>query len=190
MLIGLISDTHQPSDQPTLWEEVYAVFKGVDLILHGGDIVLPRVLDWLEDIAPVLAARGNNDLGWDDARMKPVQWLAIDGWRIAMTHIMRREERPIAELRNLYLGGEHADVMITGDSHRERLDFREGVLQINSGSPTLPHHKSTRLGTVGLLEIGPEKLEARIVRLGETDGRPNPGVEYSFARGSGVVCLG
>ena len=63
MRIGLISDTHQPSDQPTLWDEVYTVFKGVDLILHGGDIVLPRVLDWLGDIAPVLAARGNNDLG-------------------------------------------------------------------------------------------------------------------------------
>ena len=190
MRIGLISDTHQPSDQPTLWDEVYTVFKDVDLILHGGDIVLPRVLDWLEDIAPVLAARGNNDLGWDDPRMKPVQWLDVDGLRIAMTHIMRRETRPIEELRDLYLGGEGADVMITGDSHRERLDYREGVLQINSGSPTLPHHKSTRLGTVGLLEVEVGKLEAWIVRLGHTEGRPNPGVEFSFARESGVVCTG
>src|SRR3954468_7055425 len=106
MRIGLITDTHQPSDQPTLWDEVYTVFAGVDLILHGGDIVLPKVLDWLEDIAPVLAARGNNDIGWDDPRMKPVQWLDVDGLRIAMTHIMRREQRPIAELRDLYLGGE------------------------------------------------------------------------------------
>lgn len=190
MRIGLISDTHQPSDQPTLWDEVYTVFKGVDLILHGGDIVLPRVLDWLGDIAPVLAARGNNDLGWDDARMKPVQWLDVEGQRIAMTHIMRREDRPIQELRDLYLSAEHADVMITGDSHRERIDFRDGVLQINSGSPTLPHHKSTRLGTVGLLEIGLGKLEAKILRLGHSEGRPNPGVEYSFSAETGVVCLG
>ena len=31
------------------------------------------------------------------------------------------------------------DIMVTGDTHVERIDYREGVLQINSGSPTLPH---------------------------------------------------
>jgi hypothetical protein len=190
MRIGLITDTHQPSDQPTLWDEVHMAFAGVDLILHGGDIVLPRVLDWLSDIAPVLAARGNNDHGWDDPRVRDTQWLEVDGYKLAMTHIMRREDRPIGELRDRYLGGERADIIVTGDTHRERLDYREGVLQVNSGSPTLPRHLSTRLGTVGLLEVGLRKLEARIVRLGHTEGRPNPGVEYSFTPETGVVCLG
>lgn len=190
MRIGLISDTHQPAERRTLWDEIHSVFKGVDLILHAGDIVIPAVLDWLEEIAPVVAARGNNDHGWDDPRMCDVQSLDVDGLRLAMIHIMHPEDRPIDDLKRRYLGGAHADVMITGDTHVERLDYREGVLQINPGSPTLPHHRSTRLGTVGLLEIGGGSLEARIVRLGHTEGRPNPGIEYSFRPETGVVRLG
>ncbi len=189
MLIGLISDTHQPAERRTLWDEIHSAFKGVDLILHAGDIVIPAVLDWLDEIAPVVAARGNNDHGWDDPRLRDIQVLDVDGLRLAMVHIMRPEDRPIAELRQRYLAGEHADIMVTGDTHLERLDSREGVLQINPGSPTLPHHRSTRLGTVGLLEVGGGSLEARIVRLGETEGRPNPGLEYSFTRETGVVRL-
>ena len=45
MRIGLISDTHLPSDRRTLWDEVRTAFQDVDLILHGGDIVHPMVLD-------------------------------------------------------------------------------------------------------------------------------------------------
>ena len=58
MRIGLVTDTHIPSTIQHLWDEVKDVFAGVDLILHGGDIVTPRVLDWLEQIAPTLAAGG------------------------------------------------------------------------------------------------------------------------------------
>ena len=189
MRIGLISDTHQPSERRTLWEEVHHAFKGVDLIMHGGDIVHPMVLDWLEEIAPVMAARGNNDVGWDDPRMKDIVWLDVEGLRIGMVHAMEPENRPIETLRRLYMDNEHADIIVTGDTHVERIDYREGVLQINSGSPTLPHLRSTRLGTVGLLEIGGGRLEARILRLGESEGLPNPGVEYAFTRETGVVRL-
>ena len=66
MRIGLVTDTHLPSTIRELWDEVRVAFAGVDLILHGGDIVSPRVLDWLDDIAPTRAARGNNDGGWED----------------------------------------------------------------------------------------------------------------------------
>ena len=187
MLIGLISDTHQPSEQATLWDEIHTVFKGVDLILHGGDIQHPMVLDWLQEIAPVLAVRGNNDFDWDDPRMQDIQWLEVDGLRIGMTHAIEPEDRPIEILRQYYFDNERLDIMISGDTHMERIDYRDGVLQINSGSPTQPHLWSTRLGTVGLLEIGGGKLEARIIRLGETEGRRNPGVEYSFTRETGVI---
>jgi len=49
---------------------------------------------------------------------------------------------------------------------------------MNTGSPTHPHLWSTRLGTVGLLDLTPSKLEARIVRLGESAGLSNPGQEF------------
>jgi putative phosphoesterase len=189
VLIGIISDTHQPSDRKTLWDEVHHAFTGVDLILHAGDIIHPIVLDWLQEIAPVLAARGNNDRGLDDTRILDRHFIDHDGRRLAMVHDMEPEDRPLEYLRKTFLKGEHADIMVTGHTHIERIDFRESVLQINPGSATLPHLRSTRLGTVGLLEWGEGKLEARIVRLGETEGLPNPGREFHFTPETGIVRL-
>jgi hypothetical protein len=40
------------------------------------------VLDWLEGIAPVLAARGNNDGLQDDPRVKDLHLLELEGWRV------------------------------------------------------------------------------------------------------------
>jgi uncharacterized protein len=180
MRIGLLTDTHLPSTIRDLWNEVRTAFAGVDLILHGGDIVTPRVLDWLAEIAPTLAARGNNDSGWDDPRVKDIHWLDLEGWRVAMIHDMEPEERPIAELKKCHLKGEHADIIITGHTHFERLDYRDGVLQINSGSPTHPHLWSTRLGTIGILDLAPGKITAQVLRPGDQPGLQNPGTELFF----------
>ena len=66
MRIGLISDTHIPVAAPKLWPQVFDAFRGVDLIMHGGDLMVPDVIDWLEEIAPVLAVEGNGDYtGWE-----------------------------------------------------------------------------------------------------------------------------
>lgn len=189
MRIGLISDTHQPSERRSLWEEVHTAFAGVDLILHGGDIVHPMVLDWLDEIAPTLAARGNNDWGIEDQRIRDVQVLEAGGLRLAMCHDMEPEERPVEELLARYWNRERFDIVVTGHTHIERLDYRDGVLQVNSGSATHPHLWSTRLGTVGLLEIDAGRVEARIVRLGESVGLRNPGREYTFTPEGGVVAL-
>jgi putative phosphoesterase len=179
--IGILSDTHMPGSLRRLWPEVGHAFAGVDLIMHSGDICLPSVLDQLEEWAPVLAARGNNDFfGSGDPRVADVHWLDVHGVRIAMVHDMEPESEPIAELSRKYLKGERADVMITGHTHFERLDWRDGVLQINSGSAVHPHQWSTRLGTVAILDISEESIHSSILRLGESDGLPNPGVETRF----------
>lgn len=189
MRIGLITDTHMPASCKRLWKEVHVAFADVDVIWHGGDIVWASVLDELEQIAPTFAAKGNNDNGWHDPRLKQTQWLEVDGYRLAMVHDMEPEHEPIELLRNTYLGGRHADVMVTGHTHFERMDFREGVLQINTGSAVHPHLYSTRLGTVGIVEVDSSGIRAEIIRLGETDGLPNPGVAYIFD-GNHVHCLG
>ncbi len=179
--LGILSDTHMPGSLREMWRQVGAAFEGVDLILHSGDICHPLVLDQLERWAPVLAARGNNDLfPSGDERVNDVQWLEVHGFRIAVVHDMEPEDQPIAELRRRYLKGAEADVLITGHTHFERLDWRDGVLQINSGSAVHPHQWSTRLGTVAVVDLAPGSLVARIVRLGETEGLRNPGVEYHF----------
>ena len=172
MRIGLISDTHLPSSIREPWPEVAEAFRQVDLILHAGDIVTPRILDWLEGIAPVLAALGNNDFGMEDPRVQPVQILDVEGWRLGLIHDVTsgvQIDRPV-------------DILVSGHTHYERLSHLDGVVHINPGSATLPHHLSTRLGTVGLLDIERERLSATIMRLGDgplAGGAilPNPGQE-------------
>ncbi len=178
--IGILSDTHMPSDLRELWDEVRVAFSGVDLIVHCGDIVHPMILDQCEQWAPVIAALGNNDFDWKDPRIAPVQYLDFEGFRIAAVHDMEPEDEPIDVLRRRYLRGEQADVFVTGHTHFERMDYRDGVLQVNSGSAVHPHLWSTRLGTVALLDLEPGQLRAKIVRLGETEGSRNPGIEYEF----------
>jgi putative phosphoesterase len=189
MRIGLISDTHTPYAGMTLWDEVAQAFAGVDLILHAGDIVHPVVLDDLERIAPVLAARGNNDFGYEDHRVKDVQRLEVAGQRLLMVHDLEPEDRPLDFLFSTYLRGERADILVSGHTHLERLDYREGVLQINPGSATLPHLWSYRLGTVALLEWSNDGAEVRILRLGHTEGLRNPGIESTYSATEGITCL-
>ncbi len=137
LLIGLISDTHIPEARPALFEEVYAAFRDVDLILHAGDIHDLVVLDWLEQRCgvPVLAVCGNGDDGSsgrpiapDDARLPYNQLLvAGDGAggggatvRIGMTHAFPEVEIPgsagtLARMER-HFGGP-VDVVVAGDTH-------------------------------------------------------------------------
>jgi hypothetical protein len=160
-----------------LGPEPAGFFSTVDLILHGGDLTSPIILDWLEQFAPVVCATGNND-PIADPRSMDVQMLEIEGWRIGMVHSLNREFRPMAELQQMFPSP--VDIMIAGHTHQEVLEYREGVVLMNSGSPTFPQHKELRLGTVGLLELSPDCLHAEIILLGHTEGRPNPGKPMSL----------
>lgn len=180
MIIALLSDTHLPNvirDLGELGPEPAEFLTKVDLILHGGDLTSPAVLDWLEQFAPVLCATGNND-PIPDPRCQDVQLLEVEGWRLGMVHSLEGQFRPIADLQRLF--PDAVDIMVSGHTHEERIDHRDGVSMINSGSITFPHHKELRLGTVGLLELKPGWLNAEIIPLGETPGRPNPGRPYSL----------
>jgi hypothetical protein len=176
--IGLISDTHLPSVIRRLDElgpEIGAFLATVDLILHAGDVTAPSVVVWCEQFAPVRVARGNNDL-FEHPQLADQHLFEAEGWRIGMVHQLRPEARPIPVLLDEHLGGARVDILIAGDTHRERLEFREDVVFLNPGSPTLPHHKEYRLGTVGLLELTPDSLHAEILLLGHSAGAPNPGI--------------
>jgi putative phosphoesterase len=174
MRIGILSDTHLPGlirHLDELGPEPARFFATVDLILHGGDLTSPMVLDWLEQFAPVICTTGNND-PIPDPRCKEVEVLDLAGWRLGLIHSLKRGFRPVAELQQLF--PTPVQVMIAGDTHYEILTYRDGVVLLNSGSPTFPHHKELRLGTVGLLELTPTALHAEIIVLGQTPGRPNP----------------
>ena len=55
MRVGLLSDTHVPV--APLFPEVLDALRGVDVILHAGDIVLSRVLDELELVFATIGRR-------------------------------------------------------------------------------------------------------------------------------------
>ena len=178
MRIGIIPDTHLPSlirCPDDLGPQMRDFLSTVALILHGGDVTAPSVLDWCEQFAPLYVARGNNDLFPHPCIAELCHQLYLEGWRIGLVHEVRPETCPISVLLEEGLGGEEVDILISGDTHVEHLEFRDDVPFMNPGSPTLPHHKEYRLGTVGLLALEPHSLQAEILLLGHSPGAPNPG---------------
>ncbi len=161
--IGLISDTHIPDHAKALPEQLKQVFRGVDLILHAGDIYIPSVLDELECLAPVLAAEGDDD-DWEttrDERVKEKQILTIDDVTIWLIHERPWPWPPFVLSKQVE---RRPDVIVVGHTHSATLEKKGDVLLVNPGSATFPHYRH-ELGTVALLTINSSKAEAHIVQL-------------------------
>ncbi|MDE2786372.1 MAG: metallophosphoesterase family protein [Chloroflexota bacterium] len=192
MKIGLISDTHSAGSGRDLPTAVFDALAGCELVLHCGDLECIGVLDYLEELAPVLAVRGYEDpveVGERLARVSRV--VEVAGIRIGMVHDIQWPTPSIATtpdgtglvwpesglgglLQNKF-GGE-VDMVVFGDTHEEMVEWREGVLFVNPGSPTYPgrRHRPGSLGTVAILDINDGEIKARIVNLApESDGHLN-----------------
>lgn len=174
MRIGLISDTHVPEAGRQLPGQVYELLRGVDLILHAGDMHVIDVLDWLDRIAPTLGARGNGDgdgfrppFPQEDPRVRPAHLLTLEGLRIGLVHgfPMPGETPWITQdaLMQRHFGG-RVDVIVCGDTHIPHIERHEGVLLVNPGSPMLPHNIRAP-GTVGLLTIEGGAAQAETLHL-------------------------
>ena len=175
--IGLISDTHIPEAMPRLWPQVFAAFRGVDCILHAGDIHDLSVIDELPEVAPTSVARGNGDDGSggrpvqpEDPRLREGWLLELAGLLVGIAHTVPVPAQggwTLERAMQRYCGRTDLDVMIFGDTHSEWLEYVDGVLCVNPGSPTLPRNLSTRLGTIGFLEIANGTPRASIWQLTE-----------------------
>lgn len=179
MLIGLLSDTHIAFPEQKLpFAQIKQAFKGVDLILHAGDIWIPYVLDELETIAPVLAARGDDDMEEDirgDKRITKRQTLLLDGLDIWVVHMRPRYQsinpaHQVSSYATLFSPKTYTDtfkppeVVVFGHSHKVEMEDFKGTLMINPGSATMPHYLP-QLGTVGLLKTATGKIDTQIVQL-------------------------
>ncbi|HYP69135.1 MAG TPA: metallophosphoesterase family protein [Thiobacillaceae bacterium] len=123
--LGLIADTHG-----LLRPQAVEALHGCTHIIHAGDIGRhgdhANVLDELARIAPVTAVRGNNDYGaWADA-LPDTARLEFCGVHIHVLHIL-------GELA-IDPAAEGVKVIVSGHSHRPRLETRDGVLYVNPGS--------------------------------------------------------
>ena len=149
-IVGVISDTHG-----LVRPEAIAALKGVELIIHGGDIGKAEVLLSLSSIAPVCAIRGNNDRdGWAK-KLPDVLKLQINGVRVQVIHdVNELESDPSA-------AGIHA--VISGHSHKPTVIERDGVLFINPGSAGPRRFKLPV--TVSKLRLGHKRVSAEIIEL-------------------------
>ncbi len=174
MRIGLISDTHIPKVETALPTEIISVFKGVDLILHAGDIYDLAVLNDLECLAPVMAARGDDDEGETviDKRVKTKHMLTLGGKKVWLTHY-----RPYTPISTTWfpLWWEDRtdpeqnkfgkpDIVIFGHEHRTIVQRVHGVLFVNPGSPTFQNYVRG-LGTIGILNIDSDNVDVKIKNL-------------------------
>ncbi len=180
MRIGLISDTHIPEAGKRLPPEVFDALAVVDLVMHAGDMLVIDVLDWLEDLAPVVAARGNGDIPEggptkmrpgvpEDPRVQEAPVVEVGGLTIGMVHFFPVPgEIPWLtqqEFLDRYFTT-HIDVVVCGHTHVAGIVENEGLLIVNPGSPTMPGGLTRVLGQVGILEIDGGVAEARIIQLG------------------------
>lgn len=172
MRVGLLSDTHIPEAADLLPPAVFKALDGVDLLLHCGDIYRLYVLDELERLAPVLAAKGDDDSRQLllDERVKPKHVLYLDGVTVWLMH-----DIPYSRLMTPWQRErERPDVVVFGHDHVTILDTHHGVLYVNPGSPTFLNYRQGP-GTVAILDIQGGNAEARIVSLAEPDfSRPEP----------------
>jgi putative phosphoesterase len=176
MRIGLISDTHIPEACDHLPPRIFEVFRGVDLVMHAGDVYVNRVLDELSTIAPVIAAIGNGDEGLDghkfkldpDERVKIAHQLTIEGVRVGLAHALptpdETSEAVFLRAMDQHFGGP-VDVLVMGHSHLEGVTRFGGTTVINPGSATLPRNLVNVPGTVGILEISGGRIATEILSL-------------------------
>ena len=174
MLVGLLSDTHVAFPYESLPHQILSAFRGVDFILHAGDIWIPSVLDELESIAPVKAAWGDDDMEADlgeDSRMMKGRTLHLDGITLWLSHVKPRyalinpQEKVYPSSRSNEVLEDPPDVVIYGHTHFGVIEHYKGVIIMNPGSATLPGY-IPKLGTVGLLTVDSGEVEAKLVQLG------------------------
>jgi putative phosphoesterase len=121
MRIGIISDTHG-----LLRREATERLTGVHHIIHAGDIGRPEVISELRKIAPITAIRGNIDRGEWAAGYRDTAHVKLGGRSIYVLH----------NLHELDLDPAAAgiDVVVSGHSHRPKVETVGGVLYLNPGS--------------------------------------------------------
>ena len=164
MRVGLISDTHVPDAAEAIPPQVIKAFKGVDLILHAGDIFVTSVLDELQTIAPVLAARGDDDYGVQDERVREVHKLDLEGLSLYLTHSSQYWAMSLIEQPEKHNLDKAPDIVVFGHTHRDTVMNVKSSLLVNPGSPTFPGYRR-ELGTIGILDIRPGNADVDIRQL-------------------------
>ncbi len=159
MKVGIISDTHVPGAAPSLPPAVFEIFRGVDLILHAGDIVELSVLDELRAIAPVEAVAGNMDGLEAHQKLPSKKVLSLGKFSIGLIHGKYKIDIQKEMIRKEF---DKVDLVVYGHSHTPFWGKVGDTLFLNPGSPT--DNKHAPFHSVAILTVD-EDLTAEIIRI-------------------------
>lgn len=150
MRLGILSDTHG-----LLRPEVLPALRGVDAILHAGDVGKPEILEALRAIAPVTAIRGNIDRSGPCAALPATEAAELGGRLFYLVHA----------LNDLDLDPRAAGfaAVIYGHSHKPSITWKNDVLYLNPGSAG-PRRFSLPI-TLALLGIEGPILRPELITL-------------------------
>jgi hypothetical protein len=117
----VISDTHG-----LLRAEALAALRGVEHILHAGDVGDIAILDELRKIAPVTAIRGNVDVSGACGELPATDVVELGGKLFYLVH----------SVHDLDINPAVAGVamVVSGHSHKASVRARDGVIYFNPGS--------------------------------------------------------
>ena len=164
MKIGVLSDTHD-----LLRSEVLDALQGCDAILHAGDISSRRILDRLEEIAPVKAVRGNNDGEWADDLPLFLD-ISLGGLRICMAHKKKDLPKDLTPY----------DLAVCGHTHRYASVWLESegkkrTLLLNPGS--CGPRRFTPPITMAIRTIDADGWSAKQILIPRAEGEKAPKID-------------
>ena len=150
--IGVISDTHG-----LLRLKAVDAFRGVDLIIHAGDVGNPRIIDELGAAAPVVAVRGNMDSSGWAFNLNRTETVEKNGMLFYVLHdIGRLDLDPV-------VSGIRA--VISGHTHAPSIGRHKGVLYLNPGCAGPLRSKLPP--SVAVIKVEGTSLAARIIKIKE-----------------------
>jgi putative phosphoesterase len=185
--LGLLSDTHIPHRMAELPGSVLEALRGVDVVLHAGDVDDPKALAPLRAIAPVHAVRGNihlQDFSDGGSALPAVVEMSLAGQRIVLTHghhpglpgfaikgrdIVLQLLRAVSadyinEYTIRYLVGRFpaADIIVFGHTHRSVVRRVGSMLLVNPGAVSPTRHQTR---SVARLRLGNATPTVEVVPL-------------------------
>jgi putative phosphoesterase len=158
--IGVVSDTHIPKKSRDLPEAVMEGLKGVDLILHAGDINKDYVIYQLEEIAPVQAVAGNTDDDYMCSLLGRKKIIDVGHCRIGLIH-GDGEKGTTLERAVKAFEKDGVNCIVFGHSHIPFNEYRNGILCFNPGSPTDKRRQEHY--SFGLIHIEERKINGEII---------------------------
>jgi putative phosphoesterase len=182
MRIGVIADTHIPTQSPVLSARIGTVFKGLDIILHVGDICELYVLEeFQETYTLTFAVFGEDDSDAVQHYLDETRVVRFGDRRVGMIHGHQFEEQQksaLGRMRRLFgrqpepgalplflieqFAGEEIQAVVFGHTHEPYMKMHNGVLVFNPGAavPTPGHRPS-----VGILDVTAQSITGKVIQL-------------------------